>query len=92
MIQFGTIKFRRAFKNHFGHFVWIGKKSHYNSRVSLHKAPTKKAPQIEVKITSNNRHCNRGVVGKYIQWNAILRDILNGQLIIIKIAQKAEFE
>ena len=26
MIQFGTIKFRRTFKNYFGHFVWIEKK------------------------------------------------------------------
>ena len=37
MIQFGTIKFRRTFKNYFGQFVWIGKiskKSHYISRVS----------------------------------------------------------
>ena len=28
MIQFGTIKFRRTFKNYFGRFVWIEKKSH----------------------------------------------------------------
>ena len=41
MIQFGTIKFRRTSKNYFGQFVWI-EKSHYNSRVSLHEAPTKK--------------------------------------------------
>ena len=40
MIQFGTIKFHRTFKNDFGQFVWI-EKSHYNSRVSLHEAPTK---------------------------------------------------
>ena len=40
MIQFGTIKFRKTF-NYFGQFVWI-EKSHYNSRVSLHEAPTKK--------------------------------------------------
>ena len=26
MIQFGTIKFRRTFKNYFGQFVWIEKK------------------------------------------------------------------
>ena len=45
MIQFGTIKFRINFRNYFGHFVWIEKKvkkSHYNSRVSRHEAPTKK--------------------------------------------------
>ena len=27
MVQFGTIKFRRTFKNYFGQFVWIEKKS-----------------------------------------------------------------
>ena len=42
MIQFGTIKFCRTFENYFGQFVWIEKKSHYNSRVSLHEAPTSK--------------------------------------------------
>ena len=43
MSQFGTIKLCRTFKNYFGQFVWIEKKkkSHYNSRVSLHEAPTK---------------------------------------------------
>ena len=41
MIRFGTIKFRRTFKNYFGQFVWI-EKSLYNSRVLLHEAPTKK--------------------------------------------------
>ena len=42
MFQFGTMKFRRTFKNYFGQFVWVDKKSHYNSRVSLHEAPIKK--------------------------------------------------
>ena len=43
IVQFGAIIFCRTFKNYFGHFVWIEKKkSHYNSRVSLHEAPTKK--------------------------------------------------
>ena len=42
MVQFDTIIFCRTFKNYFGQFVWIEKKeSHYNSRVSLHEAPTK---------------------------------------------------
>ena len=41
MFQFGTIKYRRTFKNYFGQFVWIEKKSDYNSRVSPHEAPTK---------------------------------------------------
>ena len=40
MIQFGTIKFRRTLKDYFGRFVWI-EKSHYNSHVSHHEAPTK---------------------------------------------------
>ena len=26
MIQFGTLKFRRTFKNYFGQFVWIDRK------------------------------------------------------------------
>ena len=42
MLQFDTIKFRRTLKNYFGQLAWIEKKSHYNSRVSLHEAPTKK--------------------------------------------------
>ena len=42
MVQFDTIIFCRTFKNFFGQFVWIEKKSHYSSRVSLHEAPTKK--------------------------------------------------
>ena len=33
-----------------------------------------RAPQIGDKITPKNRHCLRGVDGKYIQWNEILRD------------------
>ena len=41
MVQFGAIIFCRTCKNFFGLFVWIEKKSHYNSRVSLHEAPTK---------------------------------------------------
>ena len=41
MVQFDTIIFCRTFKDYFGQFVWI-EKSHYNSRVSLHEAPTKK--------------------------------------------------
>ena len=41
MVQFGAILFCRTFKTYFGQFVWIEKKSHYNSRVSLHEAPTK---------------------------------------------------
>ena len=47
MVQFDTIIFCRTFKNYFGQFVWIEKKSHYNSRVSLlHEAPTKNTFQL----------------------------------------------
>ena len=46
MVLFDTIIFCRTFKNYFGQFVWIEKKSHYNSRVSLHEAPTKKVTSI----------------------------------------------
>ena len=42
IVQFCAIIFCRTFKNYFGQFVRIEKKSHYNSRVSLHEAPTKK--------------------------------------------------
>ena len=41
MVQFGAIIFCRTFKNYFDQFVWIEKKSHHYSRVSLHEAPTK---------------------------------------------------
>ena len=53
MSQFGTIKLCRTFRNYFGQFFYLfiylfiyllwteKKKSHYNSRVSLHEAPTK---------------------------------------------------
>ena len=45
MVQFGSIIFCRTFKNYFGQFVWI-EKSHYNSRVSLHEAPTKNENKV----------------------------------------------
>ena len=44
----------------------------------------KERARIGDKITPKNRHCLRGVDGKYIQWNEILRDILNGKLKIIQ--------
>ena len=36
MIQFGTIKFRRTFKNYFGQFVWIEKKFKVTIIVAFH--------------------------------------------------------
>ena len=47
IVQFGAIIFYRTFKNYFGQFVWIEKKNHYNSRVSLHEAPAKKNEKIK---------------------------------------------
>ena len=41
MILFETIKFGITFVELFCQFVWIERKSHYNSRVSLHEASTK---------------------------------------------------
>ena len=45
MLQFETIKIRRTLNNYFGQFVWV-EKSHYNSRVSQHEAPTKNQKPI----------------------------------------------
>ena len=36
IIQFGTIKFCRFFKNYFGQFVWIGKKERVTIIVAFH--------------------------------------------------------
>ena len=44
----------------------------------------KTAPKIGDTITPKNRHCLRGVDGNYIQWNEILRDVLNGKLKIVQ--------
>ena len=41
IVQVGAKMFGKTFKNYLGQFVWIEKKSHYNSRVSLHEARTK---------------------------------------------------
>ena len=40
----------------------------------------KAAPKIGDSITPKNRHCLRGVDGKYIKWNEVLRDVLNGEM------------
>ena len=42
------------------------------------------APKIGETITPKNRNCLREVDGKYIQWNEILRDVLNGKLKIVQ--------
>ena len=56
MVQFSAIIFCRTFRNYFGQFVWI-EKSHYNSRVSLHEAPTKNT-LISIFDPSSLEACN----------------------------------
>ena len=41
-------------------------------------------------LTPKNRHCLRGLDGKYGQWAEILRDILNGKLKIVQNRKRAE--
>ena len=47
----------------------------------------KATPKIGDNINPTNRHCLRGVDGKYTQWNEILRDVLNGKLKIVQNQQ-----
>ena len=42
------------------------------------------APAVSAEITPKNRHCLRGLDGKYGKWDEILRDILNGKLRIVQ--------
>ena len=51
--------------------------------VSQIERKNEKAPQSRDTITTRNRHCLRGVDRNYIQWNEILRDVLNGKLKIV---------
>ena len=65
MVLFDTIIFCRTFKNYFGQFVWIEKKkkkkSHYNSRVSLHEAPTKNNSVLtSVTLSNCHEHLSQG--------------------------------
>ena len=43
-------------------------------------------------ITPKNRHCLRGLDGKYGRWDEILRDILNGKLKIVQIQKTSMSE
>ena len=63
-----------------------GKIIHRNfiSDPSVFQKERKIAPKIGDTITPKNRHCLRGVDGKYIQWNEILIDVLNGKLKIVQ--------
>ena len=45
---------------------------------------TESSPKIGDTITPKNWHCLRGVDGKYIQWNEILKDVLNGKLKLVQ--------
>ena len=42
------------------------------------------APAVSAEITPKNRHCQRGLDGKYGKWDEILRYILNGKLRIVQ--------
>ena len=48
------------------------------------KKNRKDAALVNAEITPKNRHCLRGLDGKYGRWDEILRDILNGELRILK--------
>ena len=48
------------------------------------KKNRKDAALVNAEITPKNRHCLRGLDGKYGRWDEILRDILNGKLRIVK--------
>ena len=59
-------------------------RKHTSGPIVFHTEKKKeRALQIGDKIKPKYRHCLQGVDGKYIQWNEILRDILNGKLNII---------
>ena len=50
------------------------------------------APTVSAEITPKNRHCLRGLDGKYGKWDEILRDILNGKLRIVQNKKKTDTE
>ena len=50
MVQLDTIKFRRTFRTILVSTCGLKKKSHYNSRVSLHEVPTKNVDKKQVEI------------------------------------------
>ena len=55
---------------------------------------TRKEPAINTsgEINPKNRHCLRGLNGKYGRWDEILRDILNGKLKIVQNPKQPESE
>ena len=70
-----------------------GKITHRNfiSDTIVFQKEKKLAPKIGDTITPKNRHCVRGVDGKYIHWNKILRDVLKGKLKIVQ-NQRTKFD
>ena len=71
-VQFGAIIFCRTFKNYFGQYVWIEKKkSHFNIRVSLHEAPTKKGIWV-VKSSCSQRGTEYDVIRRHVIIASIL--------------------
>ena len=50
------------------------------------------APTVSAEITPKNRHCLRGLDGKYGKWDEILRDILNGKPRIVQNKKHTETE
>ena len=63
-----------------------GKKIHrkFISDPIVFQKERKTAPKLGDVITPKNRHCLNGVDSRYIQWNEILRDVLNGKLKIVQ--------
>ena len=63
-----------------------GKRIHrkFISDMIVFQKERKTASKIGDIITLKNRHCLIGVDGKYIQWNEILRDVLNGKLQVVQ--------
>ena len=54
------------------------------------KSRREQIPLPENEIQPKNRHCLRGLDGKYGRWDEILRDILNGKLKIVQNRKKTE--
>ena len=77
IVQFDTIIFGGTFKNYFGQFVWI-EKSHYNSRVSLHEAPTKNITSPgPVVLTAELYKCHKPTFARILQ--PIFQEAFNGK-------------
>ena len=54
------------------------------------KSRREQIPLSENEIQPKNRHCLRGLDGKYGRWDEILRDVLNGKLKIVQNRRKTE--